>query len=366
MRTFTTAALIFLVPLFLFSQNSNVELSGNGICFPQMTTHERDLIVPVSGQCIFNIERNRLECYIEANQAWSGIQSLLSDADGDTQILVERSPDDDIIHMIGNGIDLLSIYPTDFGDTRIIPSAFGNNNELRYNIFLGAETGHDITSGINNVVIGVESAVGLSTGSDNTLVGTQSGRALDTGIGNTFVGKDSGNSTTSSSENAYFGARSGDRATGYANTFVGYLSGGNGPMQGNQNVFIGNRAGEEIHNSNKSVYIGYGAGSDSDGDNNVFIGHNAGFNLNTNSKLIIESDPFYDTNGEQSLIYGDFAEDFVTINGMLNVSQLLKLEVMVTEPVCNEERHGSIYMNALTDRLNLCTSLGWKAIALEP
>lgn len=366
MRTFTTAAFILLVPLFLLSQNSPVELSSRGICFPQMTTAERDLIVPISGQCIFNIETNSLECFIEANQAWSGLQSLLSDTDGDTQVQVEQSPDEDIIHMIANGRDLLSIRPSDFGDARLEPTAFGYNNELRNNIFFGAETGHDISSGIENVVIGVESAVPLSIGSGNTLVGTRSGGTLSTGHNNTFVGIDSGQNTTSGYSNTYLGARTGLEADGNTNTFVGYGSGTGGQMEGDQNVFIGSLAGEEIHSANKSVYLGYGAGSDSNGNNNVFLGHNAGFNFDTNSKLIIESDPLYNTHGEQSLIYGDFAEDFVTVNGTLNVSQLVKLQAMESAPICDEEAFGSIYMNGVTNKLNLCTAIGWKAIALEP
>lgn len=261
MRTSLTTALIVFVHLLLYSQISETELSGNGICFPQMTTAERDLVTPISGQCIFNIETNRLECYIEAHETWTGIQSLLSDADGDTQVLVEQSPDEDIIHMVANGLDVLTIRASDAGDTRVEPAAYGANNELRGNIFYGAETGHDITTGIDNVVVGVEAAVPLSTGNANTILGRRSGINLNTGHSNTFLGSGSGFGNTAGSLNTYVGMGSGNRVTtGNNNTFLGY--GTDGPRNGSSNVFIGSLAGEEIHNANRNVYIGTGAGSD--------------------------------------------------------------------------------------------------------
>jgi len=82
--------------------------------------------------------------------------------------------------------------------------------------------------------------------------------------------------------------------------------------------------------------------------------------------LAIESNPDGDTFGENSLIYGDFENDFVTINHTLNVSKILKLQALEQEPLCDEEAYGSIYMSATNDKLKLCTSMGWKGIALDP
>ena len=39
------------------------EVNPDGVVFPRMTTAQRDSIVPVEGQCIFNIDEGRLNCY---------------------------------------------------------------------------------------------------------------------------------------------------------------------------------------------------------------------------------------------------------------------------------------------------------------
>lgn len=364
-RIFITT-LLCVMYLISYSQNFASEISGNGICFPQLTTNDRDLLTPIFGQCIFNTDIGNLECFLNPENGWQSMRSFLTDRDRDTQVLVEKQPDEDIIYLVAEGHNLLTVRASEYGDARLEPTAFGFNSTYRANIFFGAETGHDISTGTDNVIIGVESAVGLSTGSLNTTLGTQSGLALTTGDSNTFLGAQSGFKNTTGFGNTYVGSGAGKLIqSGDYNTNIGYRV--DGPVNGGNNVFIGALAGEEIHNANNNVYIGVGSGSDADGDHNVFIGHSSGYNFNTNSKLVIESDPLGDNNSrEHSLIYGDFEEDFVTINSTLNVSRILKLQPLETEPVCDEEAFGSIYMNAFENTLNLCTSVGWKSIMLEP
>jgi len=364
-RIFISTVLLML-SLMSFAQILESEISGNGICFPQLTTVDRDLITPIVGQCIFNTDISCIECYLNPIEGWQSMPSFLTDRDRDTQVLVEKQADEDIIYLVAEGQNLLTARASEYGDARLEPTSFGFNAAYRANLFLGAETGHDISSGIENVIIGSESAVSLSTGSLNTTLGTRSGSALTSGNSNTFLGAESGLKNSAGFGNTYVGSGAGKLIeSGNYNTNIGYRV--DGPVNGGNNVFIGALAGEEIHNANNNVYIGVGSGSDADGDHNVFIGRSAGYNFNTNSKLVIESDPLGDNNSrENSLIYGDFENDFVTINSTLNVSRILKLQPLETEPACDEEAFGSIYMNAFENTLKLCTSVGWKSIALEP
>lgn len=365
MKSVFTFFFVFL-QFFLFAQNPESELSGNGICFPQLSIADRNQLSPIPGQCIFNTDAECLECFIDQLQGWQSFNSLLTDRDRDTQVLVERSPDEDIIYLVGKGQNLLTVRASDYGDARVEPSAFGFDDSYRANIFFGAETGHEITSGTKNVIIGVESGVGLSTGSLNTTLGTRSGMSLTDGTSNTFLGSSSGQSHAEGTGNTFVGAQAGESmSAGSLNTNIGFRS--DGPTNGAGNVFVGAYAGEEIHNASNNVYIGAASGSDADGNHNVFIGYQSGGNFNTNSKLVIESHPDgNETASEGSLIYGDFDEDYVTINHTLKVSRLLQLQALETEPVCDEEAFGSIYMNGFENKLKLCTSIGWKAIALEP
>ncbi len=166
--------------------------------------------------------------------------------------------------------------------------------------------------------------------------------------------------------NTIAGTGAGGRiSSGENNTYLGY--GAVGAKNGNNNVFVGHNAGEEITTGNSNVYIGADSGSDADGDYNVFIGFQAGGNFNTSNKLVIETNPPSNSQNNHSgpLIFGDFLENYVTINNTLNVSEVLRLEPLQTEPSCDASSVGSIYMNAMDDKLKLCTLAGWKSIALE-
>jgi len=242
-KTLLYTTIISLLPLIAFLQNNQIEISSEGICFPQLSTEDRDLLEPIEGQCIFNTSTKRLECYIEFD-GWGSINSLLSDQDNDTQVQVEKSPDEDIIYFLTQGLNSLVIRSSDQGDTRIEPNAFGFDSSYRGNIFLGAESGHNINNGIQNVMIGTESGVTLSDGNSNTALGTLSGAQLTTGFSNTFLGANSGEKTIDGFGNTYVGSSAGRFVrSGSNNTSVG--TGTTGPTNGSQNVFVGARSGEQ-------------------------------------------------------------------------------------------------------------------------
>ncbi len=117
--------------------------------------------------------------------------------------------------------------------------------------------------------------------------------------------------------------------TGYYNTVNGYNAlyfntGGayniaigtfslNSNTTGNYNVGIGYDSNRLNQEGSKNTIIGYKAGRGSSVHNksgNVFLGYQAGYNEAGNDKLYIEN-----SNSSSPLIWGDFANDSISING---------------------------------------------------
>jgi hypothetical protein len=79
-------------------------------------------------------------------------------------------------------------------------------------------------------------------------------------------------------------------------------------------TFIGRAAGYN-NNGNNNTFIGHYAGyNNSSGAGNIFIGNNSGYNETGSNKLYIDT-----SSTSSPLIYGDFKNDLVAINGRLGV-----------------------------------------------
>ena len=196
----------------------------------------------------------------------------IKDADNDTKIQVEESADEDIIRFDLAGSEMFKM-------TKLGSAPYLN------------------TAG-NNVLIGN----GLSAsfgGNFNTIMGYQAGAALASGSDNTFLGKGSATSFTTGSANTMIGNRAGESHTiGFSNLYLGGLAGLN-KTEGDNNVLLG-----------------YGAGLNSgSGSSNVFLGFNAGHNETGSNRLYIEN-----TNSSSPLVYGEFDNNLLAINGTLRVN----------------------------------------------
>jgi hypothetical protein len=230
-----------------------------------------------------------------------------------------------------------------------------------------------LTTGTENTAVGYQASTALTTGSQNTTLGYHAGLSLSTGnkvvavgylaghattgsnsaAGQTFVGWGAGLNMTSGASgitaigsnargktngswmtvvgnNAYssnsYGTAIGSNAKtgGYGvsvggsagdsnagGTYIGYNAGGN---NGNNNTVVGGGAGKGSGSYNVSV--GESSGSSmTTGASNVLIGYSSGSALTTESnKLYIEN-----SNSDAPLIYGEFDNDIVRINGDLEV-----------------------------------------------
>src|SRR4030042_1348851 len=133
---------------------------------------------------------------------------------------------------------------------------------------------------------------------------------------NTFYGKGAGNNTTGDDDyDTFIGAKAGySNTTGILNTFLGYYA-GYANTTGAHNAFLGDGAGYAHTVGNENTFLGDGAGyANIKGIRNVFLGFTAGFNETGSNKLYIDN-----SHTSTPLIYGEFDNRLLTINGNLRV-----------------------------------------------
>ena len=184
------------------------------------------------------------------------------------------------------------------------------------NIAIGDNTMLSNTSGSRNTAVGTSALQGSKIGVDNTALGYQSHYASNSGQYNTSAGAYSLYSNSAGHRNAAFGANALRNNTGNYNTGVGFEA-GNGNNTGAENVFIGYQTGRGAtgafsQNTILGSQAGYSLGASSNG--NVFVGYKAGYSETGANKLYIEN-----SNATSPLIYGEFDNDIVTINGNLGI-----------------------------------------------
>ncbi|NOR45432.1 MAG: hypothetical protein GQ534_07580 [Candidatus Delongbacteria bacterium] len=204
-----------------------------------------------------------------------------------------------------------------------------------YNVFIGYESGLSNTWGQNNIFMGYKSGYSNQEGSWNVFIGDKSGMN-STGEQNTYIGNEAGMSATDTYGNSFIGCRAGySNYEGEQNTFVGKSSGyfnyngshntflgsssGDNRSGGDGNTIIGSNAGSFVNtNTSNNVFLGYAAGHGNRGSGNVFLGNQAGsyYTNDTDSNRL----HIANTNTETPLIYGEFDNNLVRINGNFNVT----------------------------------------------
>ena len=122
--------------------------------------------------------------------------TLLTDADTDTKIQVERIADEDIINFTTAGIlrwkmNGPTLTNANTGGSVFIGNTAGANDDLtnNYNVFLGNWTGRNNTTGAGNVASGSQSFYQNISGNDNLALGEGSLFNNRTGSNNTALGK---------------------------------------------------------------------------------------------------------------------------------------------------------------------------------
>ncbi len=128
--------------------------------------------------------------------------------------------------------------------------------------------------------------------------------------------------------NCYIGTMAGQNRKGHFNTSLGYQSGFSigtivtmfpsfNANTASYNTTVGAFSGYANVTGDKNVYLGYQAGYNNVGSGNVFIGYQAGADATTvHNVLYIDNEDTTDP-----LIGGDFANDFVKINGKVGINR---------------------------------------------
>ncbi|MBK8504993.1 MAG: tail fiber domain-containing protein [Saprospiraceae bacterium] len=160
-------------------------------------------------------------------------------------------------------------------------------------------------------------------------IGRGAGR-LHTGtlLYNTIVGHFAGYSSTTGYNNSFFGDEAGySNTTGYNNSFFG-PSAGSLNTTGGSNSFFGVGAGVHNNTGDENSYFGRSAGANITGSKNVCLGYRAGPQLssgNVSNRLYIDVEI-----DNAPLIYGEFDNNLVQINGRLTTGEPGQDNVLLT------------------------------------
>ena len=181
---------------------------------------------------------------------------------------------------------------------------------------------------VPNVEIDGRLVVQLPEDSTSIHIGKDAGISQDLSSRrfNTYVGFHAGLSNTTTGGNSFFGYRTGEATeNGALNSFFG-LDAGISNVAGSNNTLIGALAGHHVENSH-NVMLGYRSGWRIAGFGNVVIGSFAGpygssqsTSVNLNNRLFI-----HNSNTANPLIYGEFDNDFLKINGSGDYADLLRV-----------------------------------------
>ena len=187
---------------------------------------------------------------------------------------------------------------------------------------------------------------------------------------NTFVGILAGYSNAAN-YNVFVGAYSGfNNSSGYGNTFMGEGAGYNNST-GYQNLFVGYQTGLNNTTGYRNTYLGQEAGRQATGYKNIFLGYQAGYNETGNNKLYIENSSADNSN---ALIYGEFDNDYLQINGNLVVTEGLtdmdndtkiQVEESSDEDIIRFDLDGVEYMRLDSGRIEILNTEGTIVIGEE-
>lgn len=201
-------------------------------------------------------------------------QTQIQDADGNTKVQTEATPNDNTIRLISNGSSLVNFGKNPAGQTLVQVFDIGES------LFIGLNSGVNST-GSKNTVLGQGTGFNLNTGFSNTLVGNSAGAGINSGAFNTAIGQNASLSNTSGSSNVSVGYASlQNNQTGQQNVALGDFA-----LAGNTTSFntaVGSAALQSNTTGGSNVAVGRRAGqSNTTGASNLFVGESAGLNNTT-------------------------------------------------------------------------------------
>jgi uncharacterized protein (TIGR02145 family) len=213
------------------------------------------------------------------------------------------------------------------------------NTEGNENVFLGSYSGEQNTTGFRNIFLGSLSGEDNTTGWQNIAIGTEAGRSLKTGVKNIFIGTSAGTSNTGGENNVFIGNYAGSQSLGSSNVYIGRRS-AELNTSGINNVFLGEQSGRDNLTGTGNVFIGNQAGSTDMGSNKLIISNSA-----TTSPLI----------------YGEFDNNKLVVNGSVNVKELLNLKPQTASP--GNPAEGDVFYDANSHSIKYFNGTSWMALS---
>lgn len=209
-----------------------------------------------------------------------------------------------------------------------VNAGLNDDDTNNFNTAMGFEAMMQTTFGGGNTAMGYQSLNLNTTGIANTAHGTWSLRDNTTGQFNTALGLHALLVNTTGNANTAVGAHAiRDNTMGLGNTALGqYALQDN--TTGSDNVALGFNAGALTIGDN-NVFIGRDAGSSGSDtkSGSVFIGFRAGYNEANSNRLYIEN-----SISTTPLLYGEFDNDFLRINGDAEIEKSTDAGLAVVTP----------------------------------
>ncbi len=216
------------------------------------------------------------------------------DADGDTYLTAESSPDDDKITIGLGNQSRMNIAKTTGSDRTYL--SFPNNGN---NILLGANSANIASTGINNTYIGGTTGTFNQSGSENIMIGRGTGLMNE------------------QSENVFIGNGVASSSIYDKNVAIGNLAGNLASLQ--WTVAIGYEAAINAQTTS-GTYIGFRSGQSIDGSSNSFFGSDSGLNWESgsyNTAIGARAGPYFEEGGYNTFL-GYAAGGFVVTSGSHN------------------------------------------------
>ena len=185
-----------------------------------------------------------------------------------------------------------------------------------YSVFSGSAAGRFANEASYSVFSGESAGEYATNASHSQFVGQNAGRFGYGASSSRFVGQNSGRYATNSQYSTFLGNSAGEFAgeTTYAE-FIGHQA-GQYSTNGDFSVFLGYSAGQWAGDSTRAVLVGREAGRyATNSDYSLYLGAFAGTSVDRANTLIIDSTS--STRGTNGLIYGEFDNNLVRINGTL-------------------------------------------------
>lgn len=224
-------------------------------------------------------------------------------------------------------------------DNVFIGNASGSGNTTgNKNIFMGTSSGKSNTTGERNVFLGSESGMKNTSGVQNIAIGEQAGYSLETGLKNIFIGTVAGYSNVSGTDNVFIGNFAGNLSTASSNVYIGRTAGMNN-VTGSSNVFLGEQSGRLNEAGSGNVFIGKGAGYSELGSNRLYIS-----NSTTNTPLI----------------YGEFDNGKIDLNGSIKIKDILNLKPKISYPGTATE--GDVFYDANSHSIKFFNGTEWREL----